>query len=237
MIEILSGSLPPYLGFNPFIYTKISASLKAYGDNFPFLTFWVQSSNKSPTALICKQDDTVFVTATLEADFEELLEFLSVIGYSSLQTERDTASRLGLKGEVYALLEFTNPNPCYTPNFKEASVKKVYEILFSSQNKDITTTEFEGFYADLSHRIRHGTALAEITENASAAVASHIYKGSAVISGVATLKEKRGQELARITLTRLIKHLPQNIYTASKDAAQFYLKLGFKTIGEITVIN
>ncbi len=232
----LTDSLPDIEGVSPFILAKISANFSAYGSKYNFLDFWQQKCESRVTALISKQDDIIFITANSDADFEEIKEFLSVIGYGGLQTDKFTAERLGLDGKKYTLLQLINPAKPDGIVQVSPPLKDIYDILFEEENEDIKKPDFKGWYGDFSHRLRHLTATAVILEKCSVGVASHITKDAAVISGVATKKDFRNRGLGEKTLQQLIKKLPQNIYTATANSVKFYQNLGFNVVGEIIII-
>ena len=118
------------------------------------------------------------------------------------------------------------------------NLNEVYGILFEEENPHIKKVAFEGFYVDLCHRIRHGTAAAVL--NASAVcVASHITNNAAVISGVATKISSRKTGLGSNALNLLCEGLNgRKIFAAAEDAViPFYIKNGFKVCGKTAIYN
>ena len=95
MITLLNNA-PNFSGKTlGFIETKILSNFIAYGTNYPFLNFWQGVNGTAVTSAICKFEDTIFVCAGYGADFDELREFLEVIGFSSLQAEESVLRSLG----------------------------------------------------------------------------------------------------------------------------------------------
>ena len=133
-----------------FILAKILANDISYGRNFGFLNFWHQKIGDKITATFCKFEDTVFLTADPQADFGEIKEFISVIGFKNLQTEKATLSALGLKGEIFICLakECNGEKEVFA---EKPDINLVYNILFSDEEENIEKVDFESFYADFSH--------------------------------------------------------------------------------------
>lgn len=77
--------------------TKIAGYFKTYSDGFPGVRFWIQENGgNAVTAAVCRAYDSVVLSAAPEADFEELLQFLRMIGFSTLSCEESVCKRLGL---------------------------------------------------------------------------------------------------------------------------------------------
>ncbi len=216
-------------GHNEFIVTKILANDISYGRNFGFLNFWYQKIGEDVTATLCKFEETIFLTASASADFTELKEFISVIGFKNLQTEKNTLTSLGLKGQDFICLAKEGSGQKSVPD-KNININLAYNILFADQEESIAKIDFEGFYVDFSHRLRHGTASCEVLDDSATATASHITKNTAIISGVAVKKEKRRSGVGSLVLKNLLKKLGCcKVYVAcNEQTANFYIKNGFK---------
>lgn len=228
---------------NDFIGTKIKASLIAYGTDFPFCSFWAQTKNNKPTAFILKFEQTVFLSTLSNADYDELCEFLNVIGFRHLQTE--AGARVGintLPSKEYNIMRFRQNNNqinCkedITAKF-DPDLKNVYNILFFAKNRDLSYYDFNAWYADVSHRIRHGTAAAAIYNNHSAIIASHIASDSAVISGISTMPQFKNSGMGSIVLKQMCLYLnKRNIFAAcSNGIMPFYVKNGFEKINDLFI--
>ncbi len=238
MIKLLEKPLLPSAKFaDGFAATKIKANLISYGCEYPFLLFWCQYINNSASALICKMENAVIITSTPSADTEELRDFVLTIGFSSLQAHPDLISKMGFTPtEEYTVLFRKGGFDAHIIN-NPPPIKMVFDILYSDYNKNIKSVDKNGFYADLSHRIRHGTAMASIYENSATALASHITHDTAIISGVATLPNARGQGYGSEALNSLIATLGErNIFAASEESVvPFYLKNNFTKYSKIAI--
>ena len=230
MIKLIENNHLPSVNFTDgFSVTKIKANFLSYGCGYDFLRVWYQKNENGPiTALIEKFENSIFIAADPTADMNEIKEFISVIGYTSVQATPDILSALGLSFKEYQVLEYSGITDGSLPPYP--NIKEVYSLLFGEKNEHIAHTDFEGFYADLSHKIRRGTAAAIILENAAVCVASHITTDSAVISGVAVKKAARKNGLGSRVLNQLITSLKRRkiFVAAEKSVVPFYIKNKFK---------
>ena len=172
-------------------------------------------------------DGVVTLISLPDADFLEIGLFLPAVT-STLFSSLETAKKLGLqpKKEVYELV-FSGEKPS---GAGEASTdfNKIFEILSSSGDEDISLGDRDEFYADISHRTRKGCAVSLLTET-GAAVCPFMTDSLALVSGVAVEGHARGKgEGKRAVLALVDKILPRKIYvTATKKKAGFYEKCGF----------
>ena len=94
---------------------------------------------------------------------------------------------------------------------------------------DIFIPDYSEWYADLSHRMRHGTAAATLLEG-SAALAGFVGENAALITGVSTYSDHRGKGEGRAAVLRLAAALyPRKVFAeATENTAKFYEKCGFE---------
>ena len=77
--------------------TKIVGYLKTYSADSAAVQFWVQQNDENIiTAAVCRAYDSVVLSAESNADFEELWQFLKIIGFSTLSCEESVCGKLGL---------------------------------------------------------------------------------------------------------------------------------------------
>lgn len=219
-----------------FLMTKIKANLLSYGYNPKFLNLWCQICDSDIMALICKMEQNVIIVSNYLADFDEIKEFLQVIGFESLSAEPYILYKLGLKFTEYQVVLKTAEKGGSLPSMP--NIKAVYETLYGEENPHIKRMNFEGFYVDLNHRIRHNTAAAVLGDSA-VCIASHLTDDSAVISGVVTLKSKRKSGLGSAVLSALVKEMDgRKIFAAAEESVvPFYIKNGFRTHSKTAIFN
>lgn len=237
MISLTNGLNLPFGNFtDEFLITKIKANLLSYGTDCGFLDLWCQTVDNSPTAIICRFEQSVILVADPTADFNEIKEFLEVIGFKNLQAEPFILEKSGFEYTEYELIFKTAKKGGLLPEMP--NIRAVYEILYGEENPHIARADFEGFYVDLCHRIRHNTAAAVLNEKA-VCVASHITDTAAVISGVATKKESRKAGLGSIALNELSDSLNgRKVFAAAESSVlPFYIKNGFEKCGKTAIYN
>ena len=238
MIYLIEGSEPLNLSGDGFIEAKSKENDISYGRSYSFLNFWQQKTNDQITALLCKFENTFFVSATENADFNELKDFLFAVGFESLQSYDWILQKLGFgKFQEYVCLKYIGEKEQTKKCSYREELKSAYDIICSAESKEIYKHSFASWYADISHRIRHKTAKVFVMDNTSAALVSHITESSAVISGVATVKDQRGKGHASKIVGCAVRSLSaENIFTAAqKYVAPFYIKNGFEIINKIGI--
>lgn len=215
------------------IATRIEAMSKAYGGGFGFLDFWLQKNETETTAALCRFSGELWLLASKTADFEELSSFCGVIAPTVL-TDTDTAQRMGLSvcNEFFEVCKHPTEGKNSVENH---SLMQIYDLLTEGADGDIEILDKTEWYADLSHRIRHQTAMAAASENA-VALAGFVGQETALVTGVATRPSKRGTGEGKAVLEELSKRLfSRTVYAeATEKTLGFYLGCGFFESGRLS---
>lgn len=199
---------------------KIRSLLLAYGTKYDFCRFFTGEN------LVLAQLNGDFVISDFgETDFGELAEFLNFSGFSeifcSYYLGQILEKLLDVKRESVNLMRFAG-----------VSEKNELEILAPADAYQIIKTgfdfEFEPWYLDMSHRVRHGVSRLYGLDGAALAV-QYNQNGEALISQVATLPEKRGKGCARRLISAVCAELLESeIFVLCEDnLLGFYEKIGF----------
>lgn len=114
-----------------------------------------------------------------------------------------------------------------------------YPPLFDLYNFiDYGESNFEAWYVDINHRIRHNTAKA-VTLNVndeiiSSAIFSSIYENNAVLTGVQTKPEFRKMGYGSALVSSMCCDFGGTVYLMRENGRNesFYKKLGFENIGK-----
>lgn len=236
MIRLLDTELlPPITTEDEFCRTKIAADLLSYGRGLPFLTHWCQWEGEVCTAIICKMEDTVTLAAARGVNITELAEFLRVIGFDALKGEPQLLTSLGFTPrQEYRILQKKAEGRLPLP--EPPPIAELYRLLFSEENEGIKRVDRDGFYADVSHRLRHRTAAALCNEG-GAVLVSHLTEDAAVISGIAVLTEQRGRGYGKQLLEEIEACLGlRKIFAAAlPDALPFYKNCGYPEVGKTAI--
>lgn len=199
---------------------KIRSLLLAYGTDFDFCRFFTAEN------LILAQLNGDFVISDfVETDVEELSEFLNFSGFSEIFCSEYLGNalekRLDVKREIVNLMRFSGvPEKNELEIFAPADAYRIIKTGFSF--------EFEPWYLDMSHRVRHEVSRLYGLDGAALAVQYNL-NGEALISQVATLPEKRGKGCARRLISAVCAELHESeVFVLCEDRLlDFYGKIGF----------
>ena len=205
-------------------YIKIAASIKAYGTGKPFCTAWRQEGT-----VICRIDGNTTLFGD-DFDKDELKSFIGAVGAHTLTCSVAAAEKLGFPYKKYTVMLGTKGIRA-TADFSP-SCDTVYQMLSTGEDGSITLPDRTAFIADLSHRIRHGTAAACVYKSA-VCVMPYITDSGALICGVATEPNSRGSGFAGICVAALIDKVKlPSFVVCEKELVPFYKKFGFTEWGE-----
>ncbi len=212
---------------------KIRALFRAYGVKYDFCRFFV-----SENAVFCGIDGSFALCETGDySDIEELADFFAFGGFSeifcSAALGARLAERLGCRSQSASLMRFEGeavPNAEVETN---PPLDEVYEIL-----KTAFDIEYEAWYADMSHRIRHGVAKARRLES-SALMIQHDINGEALLSQIATAPGSRRRGNASRLIKAVCAELSESeVFLLCEELlAPFYEKLGFQKCSEKTILT
>lgn len=203
---------------------KIRALLLAYGTKYDFCRFYV-----SEDFILCETDGS-FVVCGIGSSYElsELSDFFSFNGFSEIfcsETLGEGLSQnLNCAFTKVNLMRFCgNPAKCGEVEC-DPPLDEVFKILSSSFDID-----YEHWYVDMSHRIRHNVAKARKL-GGSALMIQHDLNGEALLSQIATLPEQRGRgQASRLILSVCAELSQSSVYVVCEDKLlPFYRGVGFE---------
>lgn len=220
---------------------RIRATAEAYGLDYPFARFWMQGEH----AALCLLDDVLVLDARPGADWEELVSFVRMTGARTVLCAEETAQKLPLPvsvaGEIMALDSIDVPEPACEWNL---SLREIHALLCDCESASFLPPEFEPFYLDLSHRIRHGTARTvgfhQNERLAACAICSACTDETAVLSAVAVHPDFRRQGFGALVVRSLAASLHRQktyIFRADGENEAFYLALGFAGCGRFAELQ
>ncbi len=213
---------------------RIQALLRAYGTAYDFCRFYLQEESG---ALLSVLDDSGILEAGADADLAEWADYLLASGIRELSAVGETGALFGqelpLTHSSGAIMAYSgeassSEKPLQARTMSE--LERVYRILCSG----FEMGDFDRWYCDISHRIRHDTAYLYLLEERGCAFA--VSQGDRLfLSGVAVLPEQRGQgtgsRLLRAILSEYVGKTAA-VYSRNPNADRFYRRLGFEQIGE-----
>ena len=217
---------------------RVRGLFLSYGLKYTFCEYWVQSDGQGTSAGIARLDGNVTVCGT-PTDAPELSAFLQAIGCTDIFAVRETGEMLCFpvhnEGIIMQLPQSVNTDvdlDCDPP------LKDIYTIL-ACGGEAISLGEHDVWYADVSHRIRHGTAKAVLLRQndkpAACAMVLAQDDTTALLGGIAVLPEHRGKGLGCKVVAGLCSILQKEqkeiILCCCGNVRDFYQKLGFRVTG------
>lgn len=225
---------------------RIACLLDSYSTGYDFASFWLQTdSQEHPTAAVGSyyHDMTVFLTEN--SDCEELTEFFSIRGFASLLSSRPLS--LNMSWESGVLMRQIRSVPADAPlpgiTVEDApDLKEVWTLLKSCEEEDFSVPAYEDFLPDISHKLRHHTAVCTgiRLENRLLASATTVAQSDscAVIGAVAAHRDFRHRGIGSFCVASLCGKLSGKVLylmRASHKNEGFYQGLGFKNTGTFFV--
>lgn len=180
------------------------------------------------------------VVSGVFTDSRELEEFLIMNAPDSIEIPRSTAARLRLAGyerqtrTLYRLPVFgdTELSEFEAGLDDPVSLEEMFMIL----NACFDGLSFDGWYTDMSHRVRHGISQPFTYKNSTCASVDFKGNRNAYISGVATVPAMRGQGNGTNMLGYISRKLKrehiEGFLWADENSSGFYEKLSFPRADE-----
>ncbi len=217
---------------------KIACLFESYGLNYDFAEFWVQYDDENhPVSAISKFYGDMTVQTTDKTDFDELKEFLQITGFTSVLSEKELFSDSFSGMTMQTLSRKTGITAEVNPNLNE-----VYRLLQSCQSDSFEVPGYEDFILDMSHKIRHRTAVCVgVRSNGklvSTAMTVAQSKNCAVIGAVATDKNCRHSGHGTKCVNTLCDLLyDRNIFIMrdENENERFYRSMGFENQGKFYI--
>lgn len=203
---------------------KIASAVTAYGTEYDFCRLYYADSG----GYILAYNGSMLCDGVLDAD--ELSVFAGMLNADNIEVSSDTALHIGdgykrVGRTLFELIPKGNDidSRCVKQN---TLLKKCYEIISAG----FGINEFDPWYVDISHRIRHGVSDIYLYKSTTVTKAFD-YNGMVFLSHIATSPEARGKGTARSLLYYLCGELSQDgkkVYLYARDERRsFYEDAGF----------
>ncbi len=194
---------------------------------------WVQSAEGRSCSAIARCGGRLYIYSD-GTNLLELATFIRTVGFCEIFTSRKSAENMGFK----ILKEFEVLLRKSETKIKDLSfcfsLKNLYEGLKLGEDFDISLPSFEDFAPDISHRLRHGGAVA-LLKDFGAALAFSCPQGG-IINGISVKKSLREKGFGSKLLNELTDALSGDIFVcADKAVSDFYIKNGFEPIGQAVI--
>ena len=212
---------------------KIMSNLQAY-DGYDFHSLYAGQG-----VLIGRYyNDLVIRTKGVisEETAEELSLFLRVCGFRSALCPMEIGMRLagaGWKTEESVLLKFARaliPEGEKLVPFEDIAVNPALDQVFPIIKDGFPDVEYDGWYTDMSHKVRHGIACVYLYNGATVTAAADM-NGAVYLTLLASAKAARGSGAAKNMLrslgTQFEKQGKEACILCREELVPFYNKAGF----------
>lgn len=205
---------------------KIRALMFAYGIEYEFCRFYYSDD------FFISELGGEFVVSEIgcNPNCDELSEFFEFCGFTKIFCSECVGEHLSeniqCKREIVNLMRFVGRGVmCGTEH--NPPLSEVYETL-----KSAFDIEFELWYVDMSHRIRHGITSVRRLED-SVLVIQHNLNGEALLSQIVTAPQGRNKgNAARLIRAVCAELYPNAVFVLCLDElVEFYTKVGFSHDG------
>lgn len=212
---------------------RIRALALAYGCGHSFVRFYIQTNeNGNSTAILSYLDNDCTLSLTAEADKQELTAFLAAVGYDTLLCSNTFEMKRDYRdGAVMKSVK------CYDIPSGYAVFDEYPKLMDLFNFLDYEKQDFESWYVDLNHRIRHGTAKAfALTINdeiVSSGILSSITQEGAVLTAVRTQDAFRHMGYGSMLVKKIVADCGNPVYLMREQDKneEFYRKTGFVADG------
>lgn len=228
--EFISFCKPTVLG------SVILTKLLAYGADTNVQYFWYGESDGKITSVL-NLDSSLLTVSGMTDNADELFEFIRIVGANSVYSDVSPEFKAkNIKRDEILVLK-GNTERAEAENIDSESIKNIFPVIYEECPSDERKIIFGSWYPDISLKIRRGLIRSKgiIYDNklVSCAVTCSENETTAVITGVATLKEYRRNGFAEKCVTALANELKSEkkrvyLITDNEKTKKWYEKMGFE---------
>lgn len=222
---------------------RIISLFHSYRPGLAFVDYWLtrDALNGDYTGAIARNGSNFLLLLTDKTDLGEISSFLRISGASGVigngAYPLDWTGKVthGAVLECHTITEDDEEVKVITPDIKAA-----YHLIVSCEGEGFQPPEFDSFYVDVNHKLRHGAMRLVGTEQegALAAVAMTVAEDefAAVIGAVACHPAFRRTGCGSAVTAHLVHALSAEgkqvfVHRAAHENAAFYAALGFEPVG------
>lgn len=243
--------------FDPALGGRILTYANCYGNNFLFCDIWVIEEAGRILGAVSQYNGSVTVSASPEANMEELAGLLAVTPGVEFEARSETMEALrpflpeNWYYEESAIMCWQGEAPALTPIprglalVEKPPLGRVHELLCGCFEGFSQAAPFMSWYVDVSCRMRRGISTIYTLEDkrGEALATAGIYYGgpaAGVIACVGTRPDSRGRGYGKVLLERCVAKLLEEgrtpyLNTAHDGLIPYYEGLGFVRAGSRTV--
>jgi len=230
------------LNRRPDLNVRVSGLLKAYGLNRHFFRLWVQNES----TLLARLEGSFFLCNSADTDYDEIAFFLRfnpyfqrLFGTAEAVAAVEACLESGGKLKKYDFLEFEAADAVMPERevICNPNLNDVYEVMCKV---GFQIGDFMPWYADVSHRIRHGCARAFLIKVGDKPVSSCLVSAESdtagLLSGIGTVEDYRSRgfasDITRFACKKLTDDKKCPVLECCPAITAFYARLGFRKTAE-----
>ncbi len=220
--------------------TRIGCYCLAYGFDRDFLSIWIDDSDGKISTVIAKFYDSVTLKSSA-GDTAEIAGFISMIGYSSLETDAVTCRKFGLSAESRkkAYIYKGETDERTAEDISEENYRALYGLVSENipGSFENSRESYLSFLSDFTFRKRRGLARSKgiVSDGklVSCVITSAETENCALLSAVASDKCVRGMGFGKRTVLSAVNELRNEnkevfVIALNQSAESFYEHIGFE---------
>lgn len=229
--------------------TRIGCYCLAYGFSYDFLNIWIDETEGEIKTVIAKFYDIITIKTSAEL-FDEIKDFLYMIGFNTLEMYRSVCEKSGFTPEEVKkayIFDGISDN-LGASSLQEEHLRDVYELVSRNIPGSFSNTKeaYLSFLSDFSFKSRRNLARCKgvlvDSKPVSSAITAAETPACALISAVASDSDLRGKGLGKTTVLTMVDELKNEgkkvfVVALNESAQGFYEKLGFKYFDDIAIIR
>lgn len=231
---------------NDLIGTRIACYCLAYGFDKDFFTVWIDDEGGVINAIVAKFYDSCTVKLTAGYEFDELSQFISMVGCNSIMCSNNLGfSDYDLKKAYVFLGELSDFS---SRHLGEEYYKQLYSLISEAipGSFDNSKEAYLAWLSDFTYRQRRNLARSKgVVQNGellSCVITSSESHKAAVLSGVACKPTARKSGLGKATVLSVVNELANEgkkayVIALNESAEGFYEHIGFEYIHDIYLIK
>ncbi|MDP4120763.1 MAG: GNAT family N-acetyltransferase [Bacillota bacterium] len=216
---------------------------KSYGDYPKISEFWkVFDDNHNLIGVIGRIDSQIILHIRESVNLKEVSEFIQMISAKAILCDGNISLTLpNFKTNSGVVMKFENSYKNVSNTvINNPPARTVYKLLKSCKSDTFFVPEFEDFYLDYSHKMRHecvrSTGIYNENELVAFAMTAAESYDSAVVAAVCVHPEFRNKGFGSQVVSTLVNELTiENkyiyIFRSKNENEDFYKKLGFCETG------
>lgn len=218
---------------------RIACLYESYSGYEGLAQFAVQEAESGLSAVLSKYGADFTVFALPSADRTEIENYIKMSGYGSVHGNI-TLFYEDTEGTVMKLtdrIKLFSDKPTVTDiTLSYPDIKEIYRLMKECEDESFIVPRYEDIVVELSHRLRHGTALCCRADTdgktVSFAMTAALSETAAVIGSVCTAPSYRRKGLAKGCICEIVRRLDgrEIFIICAKKNIGYYQGIGFDKV-------